>query len=201
MMKKLPLALSTGVLSLALVLTGCTDASAPTGEATSSSEAPNAAATEADEMFVTMMIPHHQQAVEMSDMVLAKDSLDPRVADLAEQIKQAQGPEIDRMRGWLEDWGVEYDPDATEDMDHGSMGGSMDGMMSEEDMAALESADAAEASRLFLEQMIKHHEGAVDMAETALEDAKNPDVLELAQQVIDDQTAEISTMQALLSEL
>ncbi len=200
-MKKLPLALGTGVLSLALVLTGCADASAPTDETTASSEASSAPANEADEMFVTMMIPHHEQAVEMSDIVLAKDGLDPRVAELAQQIKDAQGPEIERMLGWLEDWGVEYDPDGMDGMDHGSMDDSMDGMMSEEDMAALEAADAGLASQLFLEQMIMHHEGAVDMAETALDDAQNPDVLELAQQVIDDQTAEIATMQDLLSEL
>ncbi|GGD76215.1 DUF305 domain-containing protein [Microbacterium murale] len=200
-MKKLPLALGTSVLSLTLVLTGCTDASAPTDGATTSSEAPDSTATEADEMFVTMMIPHHEQAVEMSDIVLAKDDLDPQVAELAQQIKDAQGPEIDRMLGWLQDWGVEYDPDASGGMDHGSMGDSMDGMMSEEDMTALEEADGATAGRLFLEQMIMHHEGAVDMAETALEDAQNPDVLELAQQVIDDQTAEIATMKDLLTQI
>lgn len=200
-MKKLPLALGTSVLSLTLVLTGCSDASTPTDGATTSSEAPSSTATEADEMFVTMMIPHHEQAVEMSDIVLAKDDLDPQVAELAQQIKKAQGPEIDRMLSWLEDWGVEYDPDAAGGMDHGSMGESMDGMMSEEDMAALEEADGPTAGRLFLEQMIMHHEGAVDMAETALQDAQNPDVLELAQQVIDDQTAEIATMKDLLTQL
>ncbi|WP_315638137.1 DUF305 domain-containing protein [Microbacterium paraoxydans] len=151
-------------------------------------------------MFVTMMIPHHEQAIEMSDILLAKDGADPRVVELAEQIKAAQGPEIDKMLGWLEDWGVEYDPDSMGGMDHGSMGGD-DSMMSEEDMTMLEDADATEASRLFLEQMIVHHEGAVDMAQTALDDAQNPDVLELAQQVIDDQTAEIATMKDLLGEL
>jgi len=200
-MKKLPLALGTGMLSLALVLTGCADASAPTGETTTSSDTSSATANDADEMFVTMMIPHHQQAIEMADIVLAKDGLDPRVAELAQQIKDAQGPEMDLMLGWLEDWGVEYDPDAMGGMDHGSMDDSGDGMMSDEDMTALEEADETQASRLFLEQMAMHHEGAVDMARTALEDGQNQDVLDLAQQVIDDQTAEISTMQDLLDEL
>ncbi|MBN8424374.1 DUF305 domain-containing protein [Microbacterium esteraromaticum] len=201
MNKKIPLALSTGALTLALVLTGCTDtATAPSDTSSSPSASTSAAAfTEADGMFVTMMIPHHEQAIEMSDILLAKDGADPRVVELAEQIKAAQGPEIDKMLGWLEDWGVEYDPESTSGMDHGSMGD--DSMMSEEDMAMLEDADAIEASRLFLQQMIVHHDGAVDMASTALEDAQNPDVLALAQQVIDDQTAEISTMQDLLGEL
>ncbi len=202
MNKKLPLAVSTGILTLALALSGCADNStAPSSETTSPSQSSSASqATEADEMFVTMMIPHHQQAIEMADILLAKDGADPRVVELAEQIKAAQGPEIDGMLGWLEDWDVDYDPDSMGGMDHGSMGGD-DGMMSEEDMTLLEDADAAEASRLFLEQMIVHHEGAVDMAQTALDDAQNPDVLDLAQQMIDDQTAEIAAMQELLEQL
>ena len=201
-MKKLPLALGAGVFSLALVLTGCSDASAPTGENTASSDTSSTVtANDADEMFVTMMIPHHQQAIEMADIVLAKDGLDPAVAELAQQIKDAQAPEMERMLGWLDDWGVEYDPDGMGGMDHGSMDDSGDGMMSEEDMATLEESDATQASRIFLEQMIVHHDGAVDMARTALGDGQNQDVLDLAQQVIDDQTAEISTMQDLLNEL
>ncbi|MCC2030524.1 DUF305 domain-containing protein [Microbacterium sp. YMB-B2] len=201
MNKKIPLVVSTGVLTLALALTGCADNStAPSGQTTSSPQSSSTStANEADEMFVTMMIPHHQQAIDMADILLAKDGADSRVIELAEQIKAAQGPEIDTMLGWLEDWGVDYDPDSMDGMDHGSMGG--DGMMSEEDMTLLEDADAAEASRLFLEQMIMHHEGAVDMARTALDDAQNSDVLDLAQQVIDDQTAEIATMQELLAQL
>lgn len=201
MNKKIPLVVSTGVLTLALALTGCADNStAPSTQTTSSPQSSSAStANEADEMFVTMMIPHHQQAIDMADILLTKDGADSRVVELAEQIKAAQGPEIDTMLGWLEDWGVDYDPDSMGGMDHGAMGG--DGMMSEEDMTLLEDADAVEASRLFLEQMIVHHEGAVDMAQAALDDAQNPDVLDLAQQVIDDQTAEIATMQELLGQL
>lgn len=140
-----------------------------------------------------MMIPHHEQAIEMSDIVLANDGLDPQIAELAEQIKNAQGPEIERMLGWLDDWGVQYDADTMAGMDHGAM----DGMMSAEDLTA---ADAAAAGGLFLEQMIMHHEGAVDMARAALKDGQNPEVLTLAQQVIDDQSAEIAVMQELLAQ-
>ncbi|GAA2887425.1 DUF305 domain-containing protein [Microbacterium esteraromaticum] len=203
-MKKTSMALSAGALTLAFALTGCTDTGkSPSQESITppaSSSASTANATEADKMFVTMMIPHHEQAVEMSDVLLDKDGADPRVVELAEQIKAAQGPEIDKMLSWLNDWGVEYDPESMSGMSHGSMD-SGDGMMSEEDMTRLEDADPAEANRLFLEQMIQHHKGAVDMARTALADAQNPDVLELAQQVIDDQTAEIEVMQDLLEEL
>lgn len=148
----------------------------------------------ADEMFATMMIPHHEQAVEMSDMILAKSDVDPRVLELAQQIKDAQQPEIDTMEGWLEDWGVDG-------MDMGGMDHGGDGMMSEEDMAALEAATGPEAARLFLEQMILHHQGAIEMAEAELQDGKNADALALAQAVVDTQSAEITTMQDLLTQL
>ena len=203
-------ALASTALITTLVLAGCGQNNDPGGmpgmDHGSSSSSPSSSEASgdfnaADEMFVTMMIPHHQQAIEMADIVLAKDGLDPAVAELAQQIKDAQGPEMERMLGWLDDWGVEYEPDDMGGMDHGSMDDSGDGMMSEEDMATLEEADATQASRIFLEQMIVHHDGAVDMARTALEDGQNQDVLDLAQQVIDDQTAEISTMQDLLNEL
>jgi uncharacterized protein (DUF305 family) len=125
----------------------------------------------------------------MSDVLLAKSDIDPEVADLAERIKAAQGPEIEQMKGWLDDWGVTEMPDT---MGHG-------GMMDEGDMDALAAASGAEASRLFLEQMIEHHEGAIDMAEDALADGENADVLELARTIIDAQTAEIAEMQGMLA--
>ena len=203
------LALSTGALAAALVLAGCapTDGSMPgmdhgPGGMTSSTPAPSEQASfnSADEMFVTMMIPHHEQAIEMADQILAKDGIDERVVTLAEQIKAAQGPEIQTMKGWLEDWGIPY-YDSMSDM--GGMGGMDhgDGMMSENDMTALEDASGPEASRLFLEQMIVHHQGAIEMAEMALDAAQNPDVTALATQVIEDQTAEITTMRDLLATL
>lgn len=188
-------------LLLAITLAGCTSPGAGPGSMPGmdhGSALPSATvsgATMADQMFVTMMIPHHRQAIEMAELVLAEDDVDPRVADLAERIQAAQGPEIERMEGWLEEWGIAYDPDADDGMDHG------DGMMSEADMTALADADGPAAGRLFLEQMVLHHEGAVEMAEVALSQAEHPDVLALAQQVIDDQTAEIAEMQALAAEL
>ncbi|GAA1989752.1 hypothetical protein GCM10009777_26230 [Microbacterium pumilum] len=149
---------------------------------------------DADAMFVTMMIPHHQQAIEMSDTILAKDDVHPDVAELATKIKDAQAPEIEMMQGWLEDWGVD-DGDPMGGMDHG------DRMMSEDDMAALNAASGPEASRLFLEQMIMHHQGAIEMAETEIESGQNPDAVALAHKIVEDQTAEIATMQDLLDQL
>ena len=200
------LTLTAGALATVLVLAGCapTDGTMPgmdhgSGGMTSTAPSQSAAAfNAADEMFVTMMIPHHQQAIEMADLILGKDGIDERVVTLAQQIKDAQGPEIETMQGWLQEWGLPSpDPSAggMEGMDHG------DGMMSEEDMAALESATGVEATRLFLQGMIEHHNGAIMMAETELSNGQNPDALELAQQVIDGQSAEVTTMQEILDSL
>ncbi|GAA1424328.1 DUF305 domain-containing protein [Agrococcus citreus] len=188
-------ALAAGALTLTLALAGCGVSSTTAGGmpgmpgASSASSEANAA----DQMFLMMMIPHHEQAIEMSDVVLAKGDIDPRVLDLAQRIKDAQGPEIEQMEAWLDDWG----------MGHGGMGGMEhgDGMMSEDDMRALEDASGADASRLYLQQMIEHHEGAVEMAEDAVEDGQHPDVIALAQQMADAQTAEIAEMEQLLTEL
>jgi len=199
-MKKLPLALGTGVLTLTLALTGCSTANAPTGTGTSSSAPSSTKANDADKMFVTMMIPHHQQAIEMSDLVLKKTGLDTNVASLAQQIKDAQAPEVAQMRGWLTAWGVKETTPSSgmRGMDHGTTG---DGMMTDADMAALKAADAKDAGRLFLTQMIAHHKGAVDMAQKEVADGQNPDTVALAKKVIEAQTAEIATMQKMLDQL
>lgn len=195
-------ALAIGTIALAgIALTACaptTDhsgmpgmspgASAPaTGDAQGSANA-------ADAMFATMMIDHHhQQAIDMSDTLLAKTGVDARVVDLATRIKEAQTPEIAKMRGWLADWGM---PSATAgSMSHG------DGMMSDADMAALEAAPGAEAGKLFLQQMIVHHEGAVDMARTEKADGADLLAVALASAIIDAQTAEIAEMKSLLAAL
>ncbi len=187
--------LMTAPLALVLALAGCGGAGG-TGDTPGmhhGSAASSAAdVAMADQMFVTMMIPHHEQAIEMADILLAKEGVDARVVGIAERIKAAQGPEIELMESWLEDWGVE---EGSAGMDHG------DGMMTEADMTALRDADGATAGRLFLDQMVAHHEGAVDMAEAALESAEDPDVRALAEQVIEDQNAEIAEMQELAASL
>lgn len=155
----------------------------------------------ADIMFVEMMVPHHEQAVEMSELILAKDGVDLEVVALAEQIRSAQDPEIALMEGWLEDWGVPSmndDMGGMEGMDHGGSGG-MAGMMSDEQMAELESTDGATGATLFLELMIEHHVGAVEMAEDVIDDGRDADVRKLAEQIIVSQTAEVATMRELLA--
>ncbi|GAA1784360.1 DUF305 domain-containing protein [Agromyces lapidis] len=187
-------------LVAALTLAGCTATQQnETENAPAASASPTAEAVfnDADVTFAQMMIPHHEQAIEMSDSLLEKDGVDEQVRELAEQIKDAQQPEIDQMTDWLDEWGADESMGpAGHDM--GAMG---DGMMSGEDMGRLDDATGAEASALFLEQMIMHHEGAIDMAEVEVENGENPDAVALAEQIIEDQTNEIAEMQDLLAAL
>ena len=172
-----------------------------TSSATGSAEEVSAEHNDADVMFAQMMIPHHQQAVEMSEMLLAKDDVPAEVAAFAQKVIDAQGPEIERMNAMLTAWG--QDPVDTDGMDgmEGMDHGGMSGMMSEEDMAALEQAQGTEAARLYLEQMTAHHKGAVDMAKDEAKDGQNPQAVQLAEQVIADQEAEITEMQQMLDKL
>lgn len=167
---------------------GMDHGSGPMATATTANEA-----SQTDIMFVTMMIPHHEQAIEMSDTLLAKAGVDDSVTALAEQIKAAQGPEIETMKGWLSDWGVSMSGGMS-GMDHG-------GMMSESDMQELADAEGDDAARLYLEQMIEHHDGAVDMAQDEIDDGQNSEVVDLARSIVDSQTAEIATMKDLLASL
>jgi uncharacterized protein (DUF305 family) len=175
-----------------------------TGTATGSSEAISAEHNQADVMFARMMIPHHRQAIQMSEILLAKQDQDPQIRQLAEQIRAAQGPEIDRMNAMLGAWGQESmgmdDMGDMGGMDHGS-GAGMGGMMSQEDLDRLEAATGDEAARLFLEGMIEHHQGAVDMARDEVSDGENPQAKQLAEQIITAQEAEITQMEQMLQEL
>jgi uncharacterized protein (DUF305 family) len=136
------------------------------------------------------MIPHHQQAIEMAKMATERAE-DPRVFDLASRIEAAQQPEIDTLTGWLEEWGAEED--GMGGMDHGGMehGG---GTMSEEDVNALMAASGAEFDRLFLEQMIEHHTGAVETAVTEAADGQDTDAVAMAETIRDTQNAEMRQM-------
>ena len=166
-----------------------------TGSSSTTASAAAGPHTQADVMFAQMMIPHHQQAIEMSDIILTKDGINAQVADLATQIKAAQGPEITTMSGWLAGWGQDPSPSMGMDYDTGG------GMMSQADMQALQQATGDEAEKLFLTGMIAHHRGAITMAENETANGQNPDAKQLAQSIIDAQQAEITTMKQLLEQL
>ena len=171
------------------------------GSAAPSSGVPSAGASNpgsvaknpADIMFVVMMIPHHEQAVEMSDLLLAKSGVDADVRKLGEQIKAAQQPEIDQMKGWLADWGI--DDSHMGSMDHA---GHMDGMLSKKQLAELQKADGPTGQKLYLEGMVEHHQGAIDMANNVLGVGQDPDVKKLAETIVVSQQAEIVEMNKML---
>ncbi len=206
MWKKVTLAGAGALVALA-VTAGCSSNDSASehpaehstsASATASPAAPTAEAhNDADVMFAQHMIPHHTQAIEMSDTLLAKQGIDPRVTELANQIKAAQGPEIQQMQGWLTQWGTPSMPPMS---GHGDMPG-MSGMMSEQDMTALKDAQGVDASKLFLTQMIAHHEGAITMAQSEIKDGQYPPAVEMARAIVTTQQQEIDTMNGILASL
>jgi uncharacterized protein (DUF305 family) len=140
-----------------------------------------------DIMFAQMMIPHHQQAVDMGTLAETRAS-SPEVKALAAQIKAEQAPEIEQMKGWLKS------ANASLDMGH-DMG--MGGMLTEADMTALKNAKGATFDRLYLEGMIGHHKGAIHMAQMVI-DSNNAEANKLGHAIIDSQTKQIAYMESLL---
>ncbi|MEV0143850.1 MULTISPECIES: DUF305 domain-containing protein [unclassified Nonomuraea] len=155
---------------------------------------PGASFNDADVMFAQMMIPHHQQAVEMAELAETRAS-DPEIKELATKIKDAQAPEIKTMRGWLEDWG-KPEPTGMGHMDHG-----MPGMMSAEDMGKLKDAKGTAFDKQFVRMMMAHHEGAIHMATIERTQGQNPDAEELAKSIAASQQAEIEQMRKMLNRL
>ncbi|MDR7384724.1 DUF305 domain-containing protein [Promicromonospora iranensis] len=190
--------LSAVVLAGALALAGCAGSEEPTPQDTSAVADPGSGEAtthnDADVMFAQMMIPHHEQAVVMADAVLAKDGTNPEVTELATEIKAAQAPEIEQLGQWLDTWGAER---TSEHAGHAGMSG----MMSEEDLQALDAATAPESDRLFLEQMIAHHRGAVEMAQEEAEEGRDASAVEMAQTIVDTQSSEIEAMENLLASM
>lgn len=190
-------ALIAAAAGAALVLAGCgTDSpgtSSTPGASTSAVES-QAQFNDADVLFLEGMYPHHAQAVEMADMVAGHtDNAD--VVALAAAIKAAQQPEMDRMTTWLQQWGQPVstaDMSGMHDMDHG------DGMMSADQMDALTALSGTEFDRRWLTMMIEHHEGAIDMADTELVDGENPEVRQMASDIVTAQQKEIADMRAAL---
>jgi uncharacterized protein (DUF305 family) len=156
-----------------------------------SSSSSNANYTGADIMFLQMMIPHHQQAIDISNLAL-KSSQDPELIELAKIIARDQAAEIKQMKAWLTDAG------ASEDMGH-SMDG-MGGMLNDDELAALSAATGKEFDVLWLKGMTEHHDGAIHMTQM-IEDAQNSDIKEFGTKVIKDQSEQIAQMKKMLVRL
>lgn len=258
--------LAVGAAAVAVLVTvGACSNAGKTSAGPSSSAAPSTSASaaeahnQADAMFAQQMIPHHQQAIEMSDMLLGKQGIDPRVLDLAKQIKAAQTPEIEQMQSWLTQWGMptmpmmpgmgmpghsgmptaSAAPSDTAVPTHSMMPGmpemsdmpgmpgasttpsetgapsrpgmpgmsgmpgmpGMDGMMSDDDMSELQNAQGVTAAKLYLTQMVKHHQGAISMAQNEIGKGQYPAAIALAHSIVTSQQQEIDTMNKILVSL
>jgi uncharacterized protein (DUF305 family) len=156
-----------------------------------SSGSSNSNYTGADVMFLQMMIPHHQQAIDISNLAM-KSSQDPELLALAKIIARDQAAEIKQMKAWLKDAG------ASEDMGH-SMDG-MGGMLSAEELSALNAATGKEFDILWLTGMTDHHDGAIHMTQM-IEDAQNAEIKAFGEKVVADQSAQIKQMKEMLQRI
>jgi uncharacterized protein (DUF305 family) len=148
--------------------------------------------TGADIMFLQMMIPHHQQAVDISNLALSK-SKDAELIALATAIRDGQADEIIQMKQWLKDAGADIE------MGH-SMGDSMGGMLDESELAAMKSATGSAFDHLWLLGMTGHHDGAIHMTQM-IEDASNPTIKKFGQDIVSAQTAQLEQMKLMLQRI
>jgi uncharacterized protein (DUF305 family) len=178
-----------------LALVACGNDSKTSGNTVAGTAAPGGAFNEADVAFAQGMIPHHEQAIEMADI-----ALDPtvgageQVRELATRIKGGQDPEIILMTSWLLAWGQPVQMDTSEGHDMSSM----EGVMSAAEMDALAATTGADFDATWLSMMIRHHDGAIAMAQTVKAAGSNADALALADQIIAAQQGEIAEMHTLL---
>ena len=169
-----------------------------------------------DVAFMQHMIVHHAQAVEMVDLLQTRGT-DPTVRRLGQRTAQSQEAEIAMMRGWLSDRGQPLEMPGMggghAGMDHPAHAGHampssntpvMAGMLSPAQMQALAAASGRAFDRLFLEGMIRHHQGALDMVDALMAKpgaAEDTTLSDFTTSVVGDQSAEILRMQSLLSDL
>lgn len=185
----------------ALALSSCSSTATKTTSEDHSSHGSSAAATppatlhnEDDVLFAQLMIPHHQQAVVLAGMVPGRSD-DPEVRALAEKIAAAQQPEITAMKGLLGQWGIKPD-----EMPHesGHAGMAMQGMVDDDTLVKLEGLKGPDFDMLWLQSMIGHHQGAIEMAKVEAEAGKSPEMTALARSIISAQQAEIDQMKQML---
>ena len=181
-------------LLLAAALAGCSDDAADDVPAAEHTAANGDVYNDADVEFATDMIRHHADALVMVDLTQGRD-LSPEMAQLTEDIRAAQAPEIETMVDWLTAWREDV-PETSRD--HVNSHGGSDGMgMDSDDVTALEGTEGAAFETRWLELMIEHHEGAIEMAEAEQEDGTFADAVALAESIEASQAAEIDLMEGL----
>ena len=192
--------IAVALATAALLLTACGGEDDP---GSAGSVPASARFNDADVEFATAMIQHHAQALAMVDMTTER-KLDPEFEQLAEQILGTQGPEIQTMTEWLEDWDQPV-PQTMRDHMHSDEGSGMQGtdsempgMMTDDELDGLEHTGDARFEDMWLDMMIEHHEGAIEMARVEQEDGEYPAATELATAIETAQEAEIEQMKAML---
>ncbi|MFE5283901.1 DUF305 domain-containing protein [Nocardia sp. NPDC056611] len=148
---------------------------------------------DADVTFLQMMYPHHAQAVEMAKLVPTR-SQNQELLTLAKAVEAAQTPEMQQITTLLRSFGK---PAPSADM--GGHAG-MDGMMTKDQMAKLESLSGPEFDKLWMQMMIEHHKGAITMANTELAQGSNADSKAMAQAIVSAQQQEIDQMNKMLAQ-
>lgn len=199
------------VATLGVTLAGCTINIGVPGQqdqqqgGSMTSEQNSAGFSERDLMFAQMMIPHHQQAVDMSTLAETQTT-NAELLALAKQIKDAQAQEIEQMQGWLDASGdtggdMNMQGDMGHDggmMDNDMMDGMMGGMLTDEEFDRLAGLSGAEFDQFFLESMIVHHEGALQMVRM-ITNSSNAEAKALGESIVESQTAEIEQMKQMLA--
>ncbi|WP_328835550.1 DUF305 domain-containing protein [Streptomyces europaeiscabiei] len=196
-------AAAAGVVAAgALLLSACGDDMSGmdhgSGKASESAaiEAGSADFNDADITFAQLMIPHHEQALEMAR--LADDrAADAKLKDIAGKIEKAQDPEIRTMKGWLKSWNEPTDVEPMPGMDHGNG----DGMMSDSDMEHLAGMKGAEFDKMFAEMMIEHHDGAISMSQDEQKNGENADAVKMAGDIVKGQSDEVKQLKSILDRL
>lgn len=176
---------------MAMALTGCAASTTSDSMHDHSVQASGDLAG-ADIMFLQMMIPHHQQAIDISDLALTKNA-DPELLALAKDIRDGQSAEIVRMKAWLDAAGADLDPGH-------SMGHDMGGMLDDSQLAELKSATGKNFDLLWLKGMTGHHDGALHMA-TMITDASNPEIKSFGQAIVATQSAQNKQMAAMIKRM
>ena len=144
-----------------------------------------------DVHFLGMMVPHHQQAIDMSDVLLGSDVDDAKVRDLAQRIKDGQERENEQMRAWADEWGIE------KDMEHHSTH-IANGMFHPEQLEQFEALRGDELRTAFLEMMHFHHNHVIKMTQDEVDRGGYEPLREMAKEMIEVQTAEMGEMEELL---
>ena len=199
--------LATVLAAAALTLAACINIDRSGGDSDTGSSTSTSRHNDADVEFAQDMIPHHAQAIVMSSMA-KKQARDPRLRQLATDIQAAQGPEIEQMSGWLKTWGEDVPQGmrgmgGDSDYDMGDMGSMMDngdmpGMMTGRQMSNLDKSSGSRFDRMWLQMMIQHHEGAIEMAKVEQKNGQSTDAIELAKTIESAQTEEIALMKSML---